>query len=67
MKLKYKELKKHNKRLEKALGVANRTVCLQIDEISALNNICEMNEKYFNKEVERLNTVIEYLEGKKNV
>lgn len=61
-----KYIKKENKRYAKALGVANKTVCLQIDEISALNNICEMNEKYFNKEVERLNTVIEYLEGKKN-
>ncbi len=63
--MKYKELKKENKRLEKALGVANKTVCLQIDEISALNNICEMNEKYYNKEIERLNTIIEYLEDRK--
>ena len=63
--MKYKELKKENKMLEKALGVANRTVCLQLDEISALNNICEMNEKYYNKEVERLNNIIEYLEDKK--
>ena len=30
--MKYKELKKENKRYAKALGVANRTVCLQIDE-----------------------------------
>lgn len=63
--MKYKELKKENKRYVKALGVANRTVCLQIDEISALNNICEMNEKYYNKEIERLNNIIEYLEDKK--
>lgn len=63
--MKYKELKKHNKRLEKALGVANRSVCLQIEEIRALDNICEMNEKYYNAEVERLNTIIEYLEGRK--
>lgn len=65
--MKYKELKKENKRLEKALGVANGVVCKQIDEIAMLNNICEMNEKYYNAEVERLNTIIEYLEGKKNV
>lgn len=65
--MKYKELKKHNKRLEKALGVANGVVYKQIDEIAMLNNICEMNEKYYNSEVDRLNTIIEYLEGKKNV
>jgi abortive infection bacteriophage resistance protein len=63
--MKYKELKKENKQYAKALGVANRTVCLQIDEISALNNICEMNEKYYNKEIERLNNIIEYLEDRK--
>lgn len=65
--MKYKELKKHNKRLEKALGIANRTVFQQMQEIKTLNNICEMNEKYYNAEVERLNTIIEYLEGRKNV
>jgi hypothetical protein len=63
--LKYKELKKENKRYAEALGIANRTVCLQLDEISALNNICEMNEKYFNKEIERLNNIIKYLEDRK--
>ena len=63
--MKERKLKKEIERYAKALGVANRTVCLQIDEISALNNICEMNEKYYNKEIERLNNIIEYLEDKK--
>jgi len=64
MSMSNKTLREEIKRYAKALGVANRTVCLQLDEISALNNICEMNEKYYNKEIERLNNIIEYLEDR---
>ena len=41
--MKYKELKKHNKRLERALSVANGVVCKQIDEIAMLNNNTGVN------------------------
>ena len=43
--MKYKELKKENKRYAEALGVANRTVCLQIDEIKRLLNVLDTEQR----------------------
>ena len=61
----FKELKKEVKNLTKALGVANRTVFLLMEENKNLNNICELNEKYCKEEIARLNTIIEYWESRK--
>lgn len=67
MSMSNKILREEIERLKKALGIANRTVFQQMEEIKTLNSICEMNEEYFNRGVEKLNTIIEYLEGRKNV
>lgn len=67
MSMSNKILREEIKRLEKALGIANRTVFQQMEEIKTLNNICEFNETHYKREIDRLIVIKEYLEGRKDV
>lgn len=57
------------KELKRQLGISNRTVELQLNEIVSLNKACTSMEKHYDShmsiaeaEIKRLNVIIHYLE-----
>lgn len=60
MSMSNKTLREEIKRLEKALGISNKTVFEQMEKISRVNKI---NDTYLNT-IKKQNVIIEYLESK---
>lgn len=60
MSMSNKTLREEIKRLEKALGIANRTVLEQMQELS---RVIKINDIYFDT-IKEQNVIIKYLEGK---
>ena len=67
----YRQLKKENARLSKAIGIANRTIFEQMEELRRLdivaantNTVNDARDAEYRAEIFKKDSIIEYLENK---